>query len=237
MSLHAIRPPRPSPQADTEKSAARTGWTTTTSMTTSHNLLTDARWAYSILSPDRRGARCGSSKTHPPPIGARPSFERPPGAPRGLLMAVPKWASTGLGWGGGRCPGCGRVAAPWAWEGQQLSTPKLPPRRHTALPASLFLLLQGCAGARPGASARARLATFERVLPPPQGLWAGAGAPEGVHAGGRWGPMARRRRRFFAFFLFSRFFTCFHGNSAYLRPCYHALRQPVGAADRAMMHN
>ena len=69
-------------------------------------------------------------------------------------------------------------------------------------------------------------------------LWAGAGAPEGVHAGGRWGPMARRRRRFFGvFFLFSRFFTCFHGNSAYLRPCYHALRQPVGAADRAMMHN
>ena len=45
--------------------------------------------------------------------------------------------------------------------------------------------------------------------------------------------MARRRRRFFRIvFLFWRFFTCFHGNSAYLRPCYHALRQPVGAADR-----
>ena len=42
---------------------------------------------------------------------------------------------------------------------------------------------------------------------------------------------------FWSFFLFSPFFTCFHGNSAYLRPCYHALRQPVGAADRAMMHN
>merc|ERR1712086_1118430 len=27
---------------------------------------------------------------------------------------------------------------------------------------------------------------------PLRGLWAGAGAPEGVHAGGRWGPMARR---------------------------------------------
>jgi len=26
--------------------------------------------------------------------------------------------------------------------------------------------------------------------------------------------------------------TCFHGNSAYLRPCYHALRQPVGASGR-----
>ena len=45
-------------------------------------------------------------------------------------------------------------------------------------------------------------------------LWAGAGAPEGVHAGGRWGPMARRRRRFFWIFLFWPFFTCFHGNSA-----------------------
>ena len=53
-------------------------------------------------------------------------------------MAVLKWASTGLGWGGGlsRLPS----AAPWHW----VSTPKLPPRRHTALPASLFLLLKGC---------------------------------------------------------------------------------------------
>ena len=34
----------------------------------------------------------------------------------------------------------------------------------------------------------------------PELLWAaGAGAPEGVHAGGRWGPMARRRRRFLDF--------------------------------------
>ena len=72
------------------------------------------------------------------------------------------------------------------------------------------------------------------TLPAPS-LWRGAGGLEGTHAGGRWGPMARRRRRFFGFFW--RFFTSFHGNSAYLRPCYHALRQPVGAADRAMMHN
>ena len=42
---------------------------------------------------------------------------------------------------------------------------------------------------------------------------------------------------FWHFLFFAHFFTCFHGNSAYLRPCYHALRQPVGAADRAMMHN
>ena len=38
-------------------------------------------------------------------------------------------------------------------------------------------------------------------------LWAGAGAPEGVNAGGRWGPMARRD--FFAIF-FWRVSTCFH---------------------------
>ena len=58
----------------------------------------------------------------PPPIGARSPFQRPPGAPRGLLMAVPKWASTGLGWGGGLSRLRTRSAAPWAW----VSTPKLP---------------------------------------------------------------------------------------------------------------
>ena len=68
------------------------------------------------------GARCGASKTHPPPIGARPTFERPPGAPRGLLMAVTKWASTGLGWGGGLSRLRTRSAA--RWDGD--STPKLP---------------------------------------------------------------------------------------------------------------
>ena len=40
-------------------------------------------------------------------------------------------------------------------------------------------------------------------------LWAGAGAPEGVHAGGGWGPMARRRRRFFRFFSFLAIFYLF----------------------------
>ena len=30
------------------------------------------------------------------------------------------------------------------------------------------------------------------------------------------------------------FLLVFMGNLAYLRPCYHALRQPVGAADRAL---
>ena len=33
------------------------------------------------------------------------------------------------------------------------------------------------------------------------------GGPEGVHAGGRWGPPARRRRRFSPFFLFLRDFV------------------------------
>ena len=40
-------------------------------------------------------------------------------------------------------------------------------------------------------------------------LWAGAGPPEGVHAGGRWGPMARRRRRFFGVFSFFAIFYLF----------------------------
>ena len=38
-------------------------------------------------------------------------------------MAVTKWASTGLGWGGGLFRLRTRSAAPWAW----VSTPKLPP--------------------------------------------------------------------------------------------------------------
>ena len=43
---------------------------------------------------------------------------------------------------------------------------------------------------------------------------------------------------FFEFFFFFRaIFYLFNGNSADLRPCYHALRQPVGAADRALLHN
>ena len=117
----------------------------------------------------------GVEQADPPPLGARPRFERKPGAPRGLLMAVLKWASTGLGWGGGLSRLRTPSAAPWDGD----STPKLPPRRHTALPASLFLLLKGwtmaifrrlllAAGrARAArASARARLAKFERVLPP-----------------------------------------------------------------------
>ena len=65
----------------------------------------------------------GVEQARPPPIGARPSFERPPGAPRGLLMAACSGASTGLGWGGGLFRLRTRSAAPWAW----VSTPKLPP--------------------------------------------------------------------------------------------------------------
>ena len=73
------------------------------------------------------------------------------------------------------------------------------------------------------------------TLTQPQG---GGGAPRGYPCGGEMGSHGPPQAPiFWSFFLFSRFFTCFHGNSAYLRPCYHALRQPVGAADRAMMHN
>ena len=39
------------------------------------------------------------------------------------------------------------------------------------------------------------------------------------------------------FFLFYAIFYLFSRESPYLRPCYHALRQPVGAADRALLHN
>ena len=42
---------------------------------------------------------------------------------------------------------------------------------------------------------------------------------------------------FFDIFLFSRMFYLFSWEFGGLRPCYHALRQPVGAADRALLHN
>ena len=53
-------------------------------------------------------------------------------------------------------------------------------------------------------------------------LWGEAGALEGIHAGGRWGPTARRRRRFFRdfFSFFARCFTCFQGIR---RSCGHAI--------------
>ena len=41
---------------------------------------------------------------------------------------------------------------------------------------------------------------------------------------------------FLEFFVFSRDFLLVSEFSD-LRPCYHALRQPVGAADRALLHN
>jgi len=53
----------------------------------------------------------------------------------------------------------------------------------------------------------------------------------------------RRRRRFLLHFSFSRdFFLVFKGIRRwylrpYLRPCYHVLRHPFGAADRAMLLN
>ena len=72
-------------------------------------------------------------------------------------MAACKWASTGLGWGGGLSRLRTRSAAPWDGDS---TPPKLPPRQHTALPASLFLLLKGC--------------TIGHIAPPPTGSRAGA---------------------------------------------------------------
>ena len=53
----------------------------------------------------------------------------------------------------------------------------------------------------------------------PQSVGVGvARALEGIHAGGRWGPMARRRRRFFRFFC-----AIFHFFMGIRRTCGHAI--------------
>ena len=65
----------------------------------------------------------------------------------------------------------------------------------------------------------------------------GGEGPRGYPCGGEMGPPSPPQAPIFLAFFFARFFTCFHGNSAYLRPCYHALRHPFGAADRAMLLN
>jgi len=39
------------------------------------------------------------------------------------------------------------------------------------------------------------------------------------------------------FEIFFEHFYLFSWEFGVLRPCYHALRQPVGAADRALLHN
>ena len=128
----------------------------------------------SLSTPVRTdGARCGASKT-PPPIDARPSFERPPGAPRGLLMAVLKGASTGLGWGAG-CPGCGRVLQP---PGRGSAPQNCPPAAYSTAsqplppPQGLYCghISPPPTGSRAGAR-RARLGArtarkVQRVLPP-----------------------------------------------------------------------
>ena len=51
--------------------------------------------------------------------------------------------------------------------------------------------------------------------------------------------MARRRCRFVRdFFFLCHFLLVFKGEFAVLAAMlYHALRQPVGAADRALLHN
>ena len=64
----------------------------------------------------------------------------------------------------------------------------------------------------------------------------GCEGPRGYPCGGEMGSHGPPQAPIFSAFLRD-FSLVFHGNSAYLRPCYHALRQPVGAADRALLHN
>ena len=65
----------------------------------------------------------------------------------------------------------------------------------------------------------------------------GGEGPRGYPWEGEMGSPSPPQAPIFLAFFFARIFTCFYGNSAYLRPCYHALRQPFGAADRAMLLN
>ena len=67
----------------------------------------------------------------------------------------------------------------------------------------------------------------------------GCEGPRGYPCGGEMGSHGPPQAPiFFVFFFFLRKFSLvFMGTRRYLRPCYHALRQPVGAADRAMLHN
>ena len=88
------------------------------------------------------------------------------------------------------------------------------------------------------------VATLAAVSPtsPPSPSWAslprrslgGRGGPRGYPCGGEMGSHGPPQAPIFSRF-FARFFTCFE--LGVLRPCYHALRQPVGAADRAMLLN
>mgnify|MGYP000417835946 CR=1 FL=1 len=133
----------------------------------------------------------GGRRTPPPPIGARSPFQRAPGAPRGLLMAACKWASTGLGWGGGLSRLRTRSAAPWDGD----STPKLPPAAYSTASQPLPPP-KGCtighiappptgsrAGARRGrlGARTARKVRTSTAARPPQGCRAAVLASQGAH--------------------------------------------------------
>ena len=94
--------------------------------------------------------------------------------------------------GGAGCPGCGRLLQPPGMG----TAPKNCPRRHTALPASLFLLLKGCtighiappptgsrADARRGrlGARTARKVRTSTAARPPQGCRAAVLASQGAH--------------------------------------------------------
>ena len=101
------------------------------------------------------GARCGASKTPPPhrralaiPTAARSTKRTPHGCAQ-VGFDRPRL-------GGRVVPAADAFCSPLG-VGQH---PKTAPRRHTALPASLFLLLKGC--------------TIGHIAPPPTGSRAGA---------------------------------------------------------------
>ena len=73
------------------------------------------------------------------------------------------------------------------------------------------------------------------VAHPPLG---GGEGPRGYPCGGEMGsPSPPHAPIFWHFFLFSRDFLLVFMGIRRMRPCYHALRHPFGAADRAMLLN
>ena len=137
------------------------------------------------------GARCGASKTHPPPIGARSPFQRAPGAPR-----LSSWLhSSGLrpaSAGGAGCPGCGRLLQPpgmgtapqncpsaaYSTASQPLPPPKGCTIGHIAPPPT-----GSRAGARRGrlGARTARKVRTSTAARPPQGCRAAVLASQGAH--------------------------------------------------------
>ena len=153
-----------------------------------------ARWSrWWRNGPARRG--CTRSRRSRPGRSPRRTAGRPRCACR--WRSCPRRTPSARWRPGRRCSPDRR-----AYSARRPTGPSCPSRNRpcTAATFSFFLLRCGRRGSLRSRSPRHR----SRHQTP---LWAGAGAPEGVHAGGRWGPMARRD--FFAIF-FWRVSTCFH---------------------------